>query len=81
MKRFLLPLIVFASLNVGLIILFMMLGDIGAAGDALAVSTNGTSEYLWGWSWATGSVRFFVFAGAECGILWATAKAFLATRH
>ena len=81
MKRFLMPLIVFAGLNVGLIILFLTMGDIGAAGDALATSTNGSSDNLWGWSWATGSVRFVVFAGAECGILWATAKAFFATRH
>lgn len=81
MKHHLLPLWVFVSLNFLLVVGLLLLPEIGTAGTDLAASTNGSSENLWGWSWATGAVKWVFFAGLELGIFFATAKAFLATRY
>ena len=80
MKHYLAPLFVFVSLNFFLLIAYLFFPALGEAGENLATSTNETGAFIWGWSWASGAVRFVAFLGFEMGILWATAMAFLKTR-
>jgi len=80
MKKYLAPLWVFIGLNLLLLIVMLFMPAIGAAGDDLETDTAAMASTFWGWSWVVGSVRLWVWLGFEAAILFATAKAFLATR-
>jgi len=81
MKNFLLPLKIFVVGNVLLIVVILLMPFLAEAETQLQADTAAYSSTFWGWSWASGSVRLFVWLGVEAGILWATGKAFLGLRN
>lgn len=80
MKKYLAPLGVFVMGNLTLLIVFLFLGTIGTAGETLAANTSGIASNFWGWTWAVGGVKLWVFLAFEGAVLFATAKTFLKVR-
>lgn len=81
MIKHLTPLWVFLGGNITLLIVFLFLPALGDAGTQLEADTAGIASIFWGWSWVVGSVKLLVFLVLEMLVLFATAKAFLATRN
>jgi len=82
MKKYLVPLGVFASGMILNLVLFLFLGTIGDATDQLAADTADIASTFWLWTWiAQGAVvKFIIFVLGTLLVLYATAKAFLAVR-
>ncbi len=81
MKQWLAPLGVFAMGQILVLFLTLFLPAIDAAKDILNSETVAISGFAWGWTWlmSQGVVRFIIYFIVEALILWATAKAFLAS--
>jgi hypothetical protein len=80
MGKYLAPLGVFFMGNLALLIAFLLMPNIGSAGEQLATDTADMAHVFWNWTWVVGSVRLWVFLTLEFCVLWLTAKAFLKVR-
>jgi len=82
MKRFFAPLGIFVIGNLFLLIVSLFLPALDTAVSNLDTETAAVSGFAWGWDWVmtTGVARLFFYLVVEGFILFATAKAFLATR-
>ncbi len=81
MRHYLAALGVFVSGQFILLIVFLFFPALNTAGTQLATDTAGIAPFFWGWTWVVGSVRMWVWLAIEATILFATAKAFLASRR
>ncbi len=81
MIKYFRPLGVFVGGHLLLLIVWLFLLAVGDAGTQLAADTAAAASTFWGWTWVVGSVKLIVFFVFEALILFATAKAFLATRN
>ncbi len=77
MKAFLMPLKVFVIGHLIVLVLTLFLPAIGSVGDQLAAESANMASTFWGWSWVSGSVKFWVIAIVEGLVLFSTGVAFL----
>ncbi len=81
MRKYLEPLIIFVTLEVGLLVAMLFFPALKVASDELASDTAAMASTFWGWAWVVSATRFLVFISFQLGILWVTAKSFLGLRH
>lgn len=80
MTKYLAPLGVFVGGNFALLVAWLFLGAIGAAGTQLAADTAPIASTFPYWTMVVGNVKFWVFFIFEGVVLYGTAKAFLAVK-
>lgn len=81
MGRFLKPLFVFASGQILLLFAVIFFPAVGTAATNLQSSTAAWGAIGWGWTWVVSSAKWLVYIFMELLILYATAKAFLASNE
>ncbi len=81
MKQYLLPLWIFCGGQLALLVVFLLFPAVETVRSQLETDTAAIASTFWGWTWVVGAVKLFIFLAVEAGILWATAKAFLANRN
>lgn len=80
MSKYFVPLGVFVIGNFALLVAFLFMPTIGAVSDNLSAETANISHIFWGWTWAVGGTRLWVYLALEAAVLFTTAKAFLAIK-
>ena len=80
MGKYLAPLVVFVGGNLALLVVFLFLPAIGAAGDQLAADSAAMASTFWNWTMVVSNVKFWVFLIFELLVLVATGKEFMKVR-
>lgn len=81
MKQFLSPLGIFFGGQVLLLFFVLFMPAIGSASTELAADTAAYADTFWGWTWAVGSTKLFIFLVVELLICIATGKALLGLKR
>lgn len=80
MKKYLAPLGVFCGGELLFLIVLLFMPAIGATGEQLAADTAAMASTFWGWTWAVGGIKLWVWLGFQAGIIFSTAMAFIRTK-
>lgn len=83
MKRFFMPLWVFVIGQLVVLIVTLLLPAVTTQVATLDTETQAIGSNFWGWEWlmTSGVVRWLIYITMEGAVLFATGKAFLATRR
>lgn len=83
MRKYMVPLWVFVSGQILLLVVALLMPSVDSAATTLASDTAAVDAFAgtwWTWLMSAGVVRLLVYLFIEAAIFWATFKAFLAVR-